>query len=150
MPPALWTIPEGLRVDEDGTWRVGDLQVIHPPSLRYMKQHLVFEDGGAFVVDAGRRMPIELAGPPYVVTSLVLDAAGGTARAVLDDGSDEAIEDDTLGMNERTGRFECLVRGGAARAVLSRSAHQILLDHVEDRGAAFVLQVGRRSISIRT
>jgi hypothetical protein len=150
VPPATWTIPEGLRVEADGTWRVGELQVIHLPSLRYLKQHLEFEDGGVFVADAGRRMPVDVQGPPYAVTSLVLDVARGEARAVLDDGSDEPIADDALGMNEGTGRFECLVKRGRARAVLSRSAHQTLLSHVEDRGGRFVLRVGDRSISIRT
>ena len=149
MPPT-WTIPEGLRVEPDGTWRIGELPVVHPPSLRYLKQHLEFEDGNVWVADAGRRMPIEMAGPPFEVVTLVLNREGGGVRAVLDDGSDEEIGDDSLGMNEATGRFECRVRQGRARAVLSRSAHQILLDHVEDRGGSFALRVGGRSIKIRT
>jgi hypothetical protein len=149
MPPT-WTIPEGLRVEPDGTWRVGDLPVIHPPSLRYLKQHLEFEDGNVWVADAGRRMPVQVAGPAFQVVTLVLDQERGGARAVLDDGTDEEIADEALGMNERTGRFECVVKKGRARAVLSRSAHQILLSHVEDRGGRFALRVGDRSISIRT
>lgn len=146
----LWTIPEGLRVEPDGTWKVGDLQVIHPPSLRYLKQHLVFEPDGVFVVDGAKRMPIRVDGPAFVVVSLVLDATRNRAVVVLDDGSDETVEDDAIGMGPGNGRFECTVRRGAARAILSRSAHQTLLEHVEDRGGSFALRVGDRLIPIRT
>jgi hypothetical protein len=146
----VWTIPEGLKVELDGTWKVGDLQVIHPPSLRYLKQHLVFEPGGVFVVDGPQRMPVQVGGPPFQVVSLVLDTTRNRAVAVLDDGSDEVVEDDSIGMSQESGRFECTVRGGAARAVLSRSAHQTLLEHVEDGGGGFGLRVGDRIVSIRT
>jgi hypothetical protein len=146
----VWTIPQGLPVEPDGTWKVGDLQVIHPPSLRYLKQHLVFEAGGVFVVDGAQRMPVEVSGPAFQVVSLVLDTTRNRAVVVLDDGSDEAVDDDTIGMNRVTGRFECAVRGGAARALFSRSAHQTLLEHVEDEGGTFGLRVGDRVLSIRT
>src|SRR5215208_5863866 len=45
MPTRRWQIPEGLRVLPDGSWRVGELQVLHPPTLRYLKAHLVEEAG---------------------------------------------------------------------------------------------------------
>jgi hypothetical protein len=146
----VWTIPQGLRVEPDGTWKVGDLQVIHPPSLRYLKQHLVFEPAGVFVVDGPQRMPVQVDGPAFQVVSLVLDFTRNRAAVVLDDGRDETVDDDMIGMNRETGRFECTLRGGAARAVLSRAAHQTLLEHVEDEGGSFGLRVGDRILSIRT
>ena len=69
---------------------------------------------------------------------------------VLDDGSQERVGDDAIGMNGATGRFECLVRGGRARALLSRSAHQTLLDHAEQEAGRFFLRAGPRLILIRT
>src|SRR5262249_1990670 len=114
--PSIWRIPEGLRVLADGSWRTRDLPVPHEPSLRYVKAPLVFDGSGAFVVDAGRKMPVAVEGPAFEVTSLKLDPARGTARVVLDDGSEEAVAEGALGMNEETGRFECSVRGGQARA----------------------------------
>ena len=145
-----WLIPEGLRVLPDGSWRVGDFQVLHPPTLRYLKAHLV-EDGGApIVADGEQRMPIDVEGPPFEVTTLVLDEAGGTATAALDDGSTELVRDASLGMDQETGRFECAVRGGRFRARLSRGAHQLLLDHVVEENGAFVLRVGPRRITLRT
>ena len=149
MAMQLWKVPEGLAVRPDGSWRVGELQVIHPPTLRHLKSHLVFEAGGAFVVDGAQRIPVEVDGPPFEVVSLVIDAARGTATAVLDDGSEEKVREDSLGMDPRTGRFHCVVRDGRAKAVLSRPAHQTLLAHVEQDGAGFFLQAGDRRFPVR-
>ena len=41
----------------------------------------------------------------------------------------KSVRESSLGMDPVTGRFECLVRGGRAEAVLSRAAHQTLLAH---------------------
>jgi hypothetical protein len=150
MPSRLWEIPEGLTVRPDGSWRVGELHVIHPPTLRYLKSHLVFEPDGAFVVDGTQRMPVRVDGPPFEVTSLVIDGARGTVRAVLDDGSHETVGDDSLSMDPRTGRFHCRVRGGRAEAVLSRPAHQTLLGHVGQDAGRFFLQAGERRLPVRT
>ena len=145
-----WEAPEGLRVHADGTWRVGDVHVIHPPSLRYFKSHLVFEEGGAFVVDGGQRMKVDVEGPAFQVTSLVLDGDRGEARVVLDDGTVEKVADDALGMNRDTGRFESRVRAGRATALLARGPHQTLLEHLEEVKGRFFLRVGERRIAVRT
>jgi hypothetical protein len=150
VPTPRWEIPEGLRVLPDGSWRVGDFQVLHPPTLRYLKSHLVDEDGHALVVDGSQRVPIQVDGPAFEVLTLVIDPARDKAEAVLDDGSLETIADTSLGMNEETGRFECMVRGGRFRARLSRAAHQTLLDHIVEEGGAFFLPVGPRRIPLRT
>ena len=146
----VWQIPEGLRVLPDGSWRVGDSHVLHPPTLRYLKSHLIAEEDGAFLVDGAQRVPIQVEGPPFEVTTLVLDEAGGTATAVLDDGSTEELHDASLGMDEGTGRFECAVRGGRFRARLSRGAHQMLLDNVVEQDGEFILRVGPGRIALRT
>ena len=134
----------------DGSWRVGEYHVIHPPSLRYFKAHLVTEDGGAFIVDGAQRMAVEIEGPAFQVTSLVLDRDKGEARAVLDDGSVEPVDDDAVSMNRETGRFECGVRQGRFRAILGRGPHQTLLDHLEEDAGRFFLRVGARRIGVRT
>jgi hypothetical protein len=145
-----WLIPEGLRVLPDGSWRVGEHQVLHPPTLRYLKSHLTADGAAFFVADGEQRMPIQVEGPPFEVTTLVLDEAAGKAAVVLDDGSTDEVLDSSLGMNAETGRFECTVRGGAFRARLSRGAHQMLLDNVVEEDGAFFLRVGPRRITLRT
>ena len=134
----------------DGSWRVGEYHVIHPPSLRYFKAHLVTEGGGAFIVDGAQRMEVEVQGPAFEVTSLVLDRDKGEARAVLDDGSVEKVEDGAVSMNHETGRFECRVRQGQFRATLGRGPHQALLEHLEEDHGRFFLRVGQRRIGVRT
>lgn len=150
MPTRHWEIPEGLRVLPDGSWRVGEHQVIHPPTLRYLKAHLVDQEGTPLLVDGERRMPIQIDGPPFEVMTLVLDEAEGTAAVVLDDGSKEPVTETSLGMNHETGRFECAVRGGHFHARLSRAAHQLLLDNVIEENGAFLLRAGARRIPLRT
>jgi hypothetical protein len=144
-----WEIPQGLRVCPDGSWRVGDAHVIHPPSLRYFKSHLVAEDGDTYIVDGPQRMPVEVTGPAFRVVTLVLDDEKEEARAVLDDGSVELLTDDALGMDRETGRFECRVRGGRFRAALGRGPHQALLAHMEEDAGRFFLLVGNRRIGVR-
>jgi len=144
-----WPIPEGLHVLPNGSWQVGDQPVRHEASLRYLKAHLSFDDGAA-VVDGDKRVPVVVEGPPFEVVRLDVDAGRGECRVALDDGSEETVADDALEMSDATGRFECAVRGGRAKAMLSRSAHQALLKAVVQEGGAFFLEAGPRRIRIRT
>jgi hypothetical protein len=134
----------------DGSWRVGEQLVIHPPSLRHFRAHLVHEESGDFIVDAGQRIPIEVKGPAFHAVSLVLDQGAKQARVVLDDGSVEMVDDQDLGMNRESGRFECRVRGGHFTALLVRGPHQVLMEHLEEEKGAFYLRVGARRITVRT
>jgi hypothetical protein len=149
MTPRLWTIPEGVHVRMDGSWHAGNLPMVHTPTLRYLKQHLVFEDAGAFIVDGARRMPVSIEGPAFEVVRLLLNPRAESACAVLDDGSEEPLGEDGVAMDEATGRFACRVRGGKATAFFSRAAHQTLLEQAEEEGGTFFLKLGARRIRIR-
>ena len=150
MARLQWRIPEGLRVLPDGTWYVGELPVAHPASLLYFKAHLVFDEEVAYVDDGKRRVPVRIEGPPLRVLSLRVDPLRGTVEAFLDDGSVETVKAGSLAMDEATGRFEFLARSGRVRALLSRSAHQALLEHADEEGGEFFLRVGPQRIAIRT
>jgi hypothetical protein len=143
-------IPEGLRVHSDGSWHVGDQVVAHAPTLRFFKEHLVLEDGGAFVVDGERRVEVSLEGPPFEVVRLEFSEEDERVTAILDDDSREDVGDGSLRMNQVTARFECAAREGRARAVLSRAAHNSLLDAAEQAEGRFFLRVGPRLIPIQT
>ena len=144
-----WPAPEGVRVSPDGSWSVGEFRIVHLPSLRFLKERLVFEDEGAFLVEGERRLPVAVDGPAFQVVELRLDTEASEARVVLDDGSEQVLGHDSLGTDPNTGRVECLVRGGHARAAFSRSAHQALLPHVEETRGRFYLRVGSRRLAIR-
>ena len=145
---SFWTAPEGVRVEASGAWSVGGLPIRHLPSLRLLKARLSFSDDGAYLMDGPVRLPVRVEGPPFEVEGLRLDTESGEVLAVLDDGSEEALSD--LGMEEASGRFVCAVRGGRALAVLSRAAHQTLLNHVEQEDGQFFLPVGQRRLPVRT
>ena len=150
MSQRHWDIPQGLKIYPDGSWRTGEYHVIHPPSLRYFKAHLVREAGGVYIVDGAQRMPVEVEGPAFHAVSLVLDGPHGEAHLVLDDGTVEPLDEASLGMNRETGRFEARVRSGGFTAVLDRGPHQVLLNHLEEDGGRFFLRVGERRIQVRT
>jgi hypothetical protein len=145
----LWRLPEGVRVLPSGDWQVGGLPILHAASLRHLKTKLVFEADGAYISDGQQRMAVEVLGPAFEVVSLRLHVATGEAQVVLDDGSDEAVIAESLSMNPDTGRFESKARGGRARAVFSRAAHQTLIDNLEQEGGSFFLRVGDRRTPIR-
>ncbi len=145
---SYWPIPEGVRVLKDGAWRVGGFPVVHPPSLRHLESRLVFEEDGAFVVDGNQRMPVAVEGPALEVLTVVLDHERGEARVLLDDDTEEELLEAHL--NWETGRFECPVRGGRARAVFSRAAHQLLLGRFTEEDGRFYLRVGTHRIPIGT
>ncbi len=144
-----WPIPQGVRVAPDGTWTVGEFRIVHAPSLRFLKERLVFEDAGAFLVQGDKRMPVVVEGPAFEVTELRLDLEAGEALVVLDDGSVEPLGPESITTDAATGRAECTARGGRARAVFSRGAHQALLQHVEEVGGRYFLRVGDRRLPIR-
>ncbi len=147
--PRFVSIPEGLRVSTGGAWLVGDQPVAHDRSLFFFKSHLVFEDDGAFIVDGDRRLPVQVEGPAFEVIRLDVDAKRGELRVTLDDGTEETLGDNALGMDPKSGRFECRVRGGGGRAVLSRGAHQTLLGHAEQEDGRFYLRAGLVRFAIR-
>jgi hypothetical protein len=146
--PGFFKIPEGVRVAPDGAWTVGGLPIRHLPSLRLLKSRLHFSEDGAFLLDGPVRLPVRVEGPPFEVKDLRLDPDTGQVSVRLDDGSEERINE--LGMDEVSGRFVCVVRGGRARAVLSRAAHQELLEHVEQKDGLFYLAVGSSRLPLRT
>jgi hypothetical protein len=143
-------IPEGLRVLRDGSWRVGDQPVRHAASLRFFKRKLVFEGGEAFVAARGRRVKVILEGPPFEAHRIEFSEQGEVV-AHLDDGTQERLEGEgALWMDAETGRFECRARGGHSRALLSRGAHQAVLERAEQESGRFFLSAGGRRIPIAT
>jgi hypothetical protein len=144
-----WPVPQGVRVAPDGSWSVGGFRIVHAPSLRFLKERLVFEDAGAFLVQGDQRVPVTIEGPAFEVTELQLIPGADEALAVLDDGSVEVLGPESLTTDGATGRAECTARGGRARAAFSRGAHQALLQHVEEAGDRYFLRVGRRRLPIR-
>lgn len=141
-------IPEGLRILADGSWQAGEQALSHPRRLRRLKQRLSFEDGGTFLVDGDQRVPIVVDGPPLVVDTIAFDTAHGETRVQLDDGTEEVLADAVIRMSPETGKLECAVKSGRARAVLSRVAHDAVLDALEQEGGDFFVPLGGQRVRV--
>lgn len=144
----ILTIPEGLRVDPDGVWTVGGQNVVHAETLKHFKSLLRFDETGAYIAQGHARVSVQIDGPPFSVLSLRIDAAAGEIRVQLDDDSEEELGPEGFNMDAQSGRFECRVRHGRARAVLGRGAHQTLLFHAEESGGKFHVSAGSKTFSI--
>lgn len=89
-------------------------------------------------------MPIRVEGPPFQVESITFDAENSEMKVRLDDASDETLTDPVVAMSPETGRFECAVKAGQARAVLSPAAQDSLLDRLEEQNGDFFVPIGSR------
>jgi hypothetical protein len=116
-PPAEWTLPN-LRVDVDGEWFDGDVQITHPGILANLRGNLR-KDADGYFIQTRVRIPVRVDDVPWVVTRL--ERRGDRLHAILNDGSDEVVDPASV----RLGAGEvpyCAVKGGAFEARLSRAA----------------------------
>jgi hypothetical protein len=143
--PAGWTLPD-LRVDTDGDWWDGDVQITHPGVLANLRGNLR-RDAEGYFIQTRVRIPVRVADAPFVVTRI--ERRGEALRGWLNDGSQEDVDPATL----RLGRGDvpyCAVKGGAFEARLSRPATYQLLalaeyDEGSGRGA---LRLGGREYAL--
>ena len=116
-PPAGWKLPN-LRVDVDGEWFDGDVQITHPGILANLRGNLR-KDADGYFIQTRVRIPVRVDDVPWVVTRL--ERRGDRLHAILNDGSDEVVDLARI----RLGAGEvpyCAVKGGAFEARLSRAA----------------------------
>jgi hypothetical protein len=144
--PAGWTLPR-LRVDRDGDWFDGDVQITHPGLLANLRSGLR-RDAGGYFIPTRVRVPVEVEDVPWVVVRV--ERRGDALHAVLNDGSETAVDPATLAI----GRDEvpyCLVMDGRFPARLSRAAaHQLLgLAEPRDDADTGVLRLGDREYPLR-
>jgi hypothetical protein len=139
--PSGWTLPD-LRVDVDGDWWDGEVQITHHGVLANLRSTLR-RDADGYFIQTRVRIPVAVADAPFVVTRV--ERRGDALHAWLNDDSEQDVDPATL----RLGRGDvpyCAVKGGAFEARLSRAAtHQLLAladyDEPSGRGA---LRLGGR------
>ena len=138
--PAGWTLPK-LRIDTDGDWWDGDVQITHAGILANLRGNLK-RDGDGYFIQTRVRIPVEVADAPLVVSRI--ERRGDTLRAWLSDGSEQEIDPATL----RIGRGDVPYCGVARsfEARLSRAAaYQLLaLADYDERSGRGALRLGAR------
>ena len=139
LPPG-WTLPR-LRIDADGDWWDGDVQITHAGILANLRGNLK-RDGDGYFIQTRVRIPVEVADAPLVVGRI--ERRGDTLRAWLSDGSEQEIDPATL----RIGRGDVPYCGVARdfEARLSRAAaYQLLaLAEYDERSGRGALRLGSR------
>jgi len=147
VPPAEWTLP-ALRVDVDGEWWDGDVQITHPGVLANLRGNLRRDPGGYFI-QTRVRIPVEVADAPFVVTRI--ERRGEALHAWLNDGGEQDVDPATLRIGAGDVPYGA-VKGGAFEARLSRAAAYQLLalaDYDEQSGRGALNLGGREYTLVR-
>lgn len=145
-PEQEWTLP-ALRIDVDGDWYDGDVEVTHAGVLANLRSGLR-RDGEGFFIQTRVRIPVEVADAPFVVTRI--ERRGDRLHAHLNDGAEEDVDAATLRIGPGDVPY-CAVKGGAFEARLSRAAAFQLLGLAEYDAATGrgTLRLGGRAIALR-
>jgi uncharacterized protein len=116
-PPAEWKLPD-LRIDVDGEWLDGDVQVTHPGILANLRGNLR-KDAEGYFIQTRVRIPVRVDDVPWLVTRL--ERREERLHAFLNDGSEETVNPATLRVGAGDVPY-CVVKDGAFEARLSRAA----------------------------
>jgi hypothetical protein len=116
-PPAEWTLPD-LRIDVEGEWFDGDVQVTHPGILANLRGNLR-RDAQGYFIQTRVRIPVRVDDVPWVVTRL--ERRGDGFHVLLNDGTAERVDPASVRVGAG-GVPYCPVKDGAFEARLSRAA----------------------------
>jgi hypothetical protein len=144
-PPSEWTLP-ALRVDTDGEWHDGDVQITHAGVLANLRGNLRRDVDGYFI-QTRVRIPVQVADVPFVVTRI--ERRADALRAWLNDGTEQDVDPTTLRVGPGDVPY-CGVKGGAFEARLSRAAaYQLLgLADYDERSGTGTLRLGGRQYTL--
>jgi uncharacterized protein len=143
--PWEWTLP-ALRIDVDGEWHDGDVQITHPGVLANLRGNLR-RDAEGYFIQTRVRIPVDVGDAPFVVTRV--ERRGEGLHAWLNDGTEQDVDPSTLRIGPGDVPY-CAVKDAAFEARLSRAAAYQLLaladyDEASGRGA---LRLGGRAYPV--
>jgi uncharacterized protein len=144
-PPSEWTVP-ALRIDVDGDWHDGDVQITHPGVLANLRGNLR-RDGDGYFIQTRVRIPVTVADTPFVITRI--ERRGETLHAWLNDGTEQDVDPATLRVGPGDVPYGA-VKDGAFEARLSRAAaYQLLtLADYDERSGRGALRLGSREYAL--
>ena len=141
-----WRLPK-LRVDVNGDWFDGDVEVTHPGVLASLRSGLR-RDAEGYFIQARVRVPVEVTDAPFVVVRFERRRDGFVA--IVNDGTEEAVDPATIRVGPADVPY-CAVKGGRFEARFSRAAaHQLLgLAEYDEPSGRGVLRLGPREYALR-
>jgi hypothetical protein len=140
-PAPEWTLP-ALRVDLDGDWWDGDVQITHPGVVANLRGNLR-RDAAGFYIQTRVRIPVAVTDTPFVVTRV--ERRGEALHAWLNDGSEGDVDPATLRIGAGDVPYG-VVKDRAFESRLSRAAAFQLLtlaDYDERSGRGALRLQGR-------
>jgi hypothetical protein len=143
--PSEWTLP-ALRVDLDGEWHDGDVQITHQGVLANLRASLR-RDADGYFIQTRVRIPVAVADVPFVITRI--ERQGEALHAWLNDGSEQDVDPATLRVGPGDVPYGG-VKDGAFEARLSRAAaYQLLaLAHYDEGSGRGALRLGNREYAL--
>ena len=134
-PSSEWTLPD-LRIDADGAWYDGGVEITHAGILANLRSTLR-RDAGGYFIQTRVRIPVRVDDVPLLVMRVERQAE--TLRAWLNDGTEETVDPASLRVDARDVPY-CAVKDGAFEARFTRAAAFQLLalaeyDEASGRGA---------------
>jgi uncharacterized protein len=141
-----WTLPK-LRIDVDGNWYDDDVEITHHGVLANLRGNLR-RDAAGYFLQTRVRIPVRVDDAPWVVTRI--ERQGDCLHAILNDGSESAVDPATLRIGARDVPY-CLVKDGAFEARFSRAAtFQLLgLGEYDERTERGTLRLGSRRYELK-
>jgi len=134
-PPSEWTLPD-LRIDADGAWYDGGVEITHAGILANLRGNLR-RDAAGYFIQTRVRIPVRVDDVPLLVTRV--ERREDTLRVWLNDGEEENVDPATLRVGAGDVPY-CAVKGGTFEARFTRAAAFQLLalaeyDEATGRGA---------------
>ena len=143
---------EEIRLDRFGQWWHQNVQIENERIVKLFNRSVDQTENGTFLLVVGPfSHPIVVEDTPYFVTAVAVNETAACVTLVLNDGSQEPLDYDTLTL--QGDRLIAGVKSGRFEARFLRGAYHNLLCHVEPRGEEFVLCLGEQSVplsSLRT
>ena len=144
-PATEWTLP-ALRVDVDGEWWDGDVQITHPGVVANLRGNLR-RDADGYFIQTRVRIPVEVVDAPFVVARL--ERQGEALHVWLNDGTEEDLDPATVRIGPGDVPYGG-IKGGVFEARLSRAAaYQLLaLADYDERSGRGALRIGGREYAL--
>jgi uncharacterized protein len=145
-PPGGWALPK-LRIDADGAWYDGDVEITHHGVLANLRTSLR-RDADGYFIQTRVRIPVAVDDVPWVVTRV--ERRDDALRGILNDETETVIDPATLRVGPGDVPY-CTVKEGAFEARLSRAAtFQLLaLGEYDERTGRTAVRLGGRRFELR-
>ena len=144
-PPSEWTLP-ALRVDVEGEWHDGDVQITHPGVLANLRGNLR-RDAAGYFIQTRVRIPVAVSDAPFIITRI--ERRGDELHAWLNDETEQDVDPATLRVGPGDVPYAAVKDGGFEARLSRAAAYQLLaLADYDERSGRGALRLGGREYAL--